>query len=494
MSVIDRHTSRAPAAAAAGEPAGSLARPDRIGLSIAAIVAAGLALRLACAGGPLWLDEIWSIENLAPLRHFWQVFWGISHDNNHFLNSLWLYFASPLTADATILRAPSIAMGTLAIAMMARLAGRHGPAAALAAAAMTAFSYFLLNYSVEARGYAGSALALLVGFDALERAIDRPASGARFTLAAAMGIGLLWHLAILPAIGLYALFCLAEEKRRRGALEPALGATLRTFAPTAFAAIPALACVVGGVAAVGTLTIGGLRGFDAGQALGAIADIIRDAFGAPPAAPAALVVAAAAAAILAALRLRLTLENRRIAYALILVGLPAAVFLLRPPNAHIPRYYLVCALFAILLAAECFGSLWRAGSWRRWGAAAALLAILAGDASLVLKFEQSKRNAWPAALDVIAASGDLRLGSSFDDRVGKFVAYYDRAHAPLELVPRSHWCEARPQWFIAETAGLTELPPTLDLAAGACRVPFALVGRYETWGLSPVGWALYRAP
>ena len=51
----------------------------------------------------------------------------------------------------------------------------------------------------------------------------------------------------------------------------------------------------------------------------------------------------------------------------------------------------------------------------------------------------------------------------------------------------------RPQWFIAETPGIADLPAELDLPAGDCRVRFAFVRRYETWGLSSVGWALYRA-
>ena len=90
-----------------------------------------------------------------------------------------------------------------------------------------------------------------------------------------------------------------------------------------------------------------MRAFDAGQALGAIADMARDTIGLPVAAPSALVLAVGAAAILIALRWRLVLNDRRIAYAVILLGLPAAVFIFRPPNAHIPRYYLVCALFLI---------------------------------------------------------------------------------------------------------------------------------------------------
>lgn len=492
MKFIEGAPSAAIAGAGLGRTAGALAHPGRIAL-LAALVAAGLAVRVLCADGPLWLDEIWSIENLGPLSHFWQVFWAISHDNNHFLNSLWLYFVAPLTSDAATLRAPSIAMGAATIAMMARLGARHSPAAAAAAAAMTALSYFFVNYSVEARGYAGAALALAVGFDALERAIAQPRSRARFVLAAAMGVGLLWHLAILPAIGLFALIGLIGEKRRLGRWEPALGATMRLFAPTCAAAIPALACVVAGIVVVGRLTIGGVRGFDAALTLGAIGEMARDAIGLSPAIPALAVVAAGAAAVAAALRWRLVLDGRRAAYAIILIGLPVAVFILRPPNAHIARYYLICALFLILLLAEVFGALWRGGVLTRAAALAALAAVLIGDASLLMRFEASKRQAWPQALAAIEESGETRLASSFDDRVGKFVSYYNRAHAPLALIARADWCAMRPRWFIAETAGIAALPPALDLPAPGCRVPFTFVRRYESWGLSQVGWALYRA-
>jgi hypothetical protein len=484
-----------PAAAAQSRWLTAGAVPSRTAaLVLIAIVVVGLGLRILCGSGPLWLDEIWSIENLAPLTHFWQVFWGISHDNNHFLNSLWLYGATPFSADPLVLRAPSIAMGALTIAMMGRLGARHSPAAAFAAAALTAASYFFVNYSVEARGYAGSALALVVGFDALERAIAKPESRARLTLAAALGIGLLWHLAIMPAIGLFALICLLEQRRRIGRWEPALAATFRIFAPTLLAIIPAIGFVVAGALVVGRFTIGGVRAFDAGQALGAIADMARDAIGLPLAAPQWAVVAACGVAIALALLLRLVRDDRRIAHAIVLLALPAAIFVLRPPNAHIPRYYLVCALFLILLLAETFGSLWQTGGWRRWGALAALAAMLIGDAALLFRFQLSKQDAWPQALNEIANSGQTRLASNFDDRIGKFVAYYNQFHAPLDLVPRADWCAKKPAWLIVETSSAPEMPPSLDLAANGCRMKFEFARRYESWGLSSVGWALYRAP
>jgi hypothetical protein len=496
MTAVERVSSMSFSGPAGGEATRAADRSRRrnpLTLVVTVVAIAGLGLRLWCARGPLTLDEIWSIENVAPLTRFWQVFWDISHDNNHFLNSLWLYFATRLGADVMILRAPSIAMGALTIAVMARLAARHSLAAGIAAAILTAASCFLVNYSVEARGYAGMALAIVVAYEALERASLRPNSSARFVFAAAAGIGALWHLAILPAIGLFALICLAEEKRRAGDWKPAIDATIRILAPTCLAIAPALACVATGVMVTGRFTIGGVRGFDAQGAAGAIADMIRNTIGLTAAAPMVLVLAGAALAIGAALFLGLVTNERRVAYAVILLALPAAVFILRPPNAHIARYYLICALFLILLIAEVFGSLWRTGVWRRAAALAALAAMLAGDVCLLAPFESLKDEGWPRALAEISASGEPVLGSSSDFRVGRFVRYYNLSHAPLDLVARADWCARRPRWFIAEVADKAEAPSDLDLSGGDCRVDFDFAGFYRAWGLSQPGWALYRA-
>lgn len=481
------------AAEGAEEPAGQ--RAHRLWLVFPAlfIVAVGLGVRVWRAREPLSLDEIWSIENLAPLTRFWQVFWGISHDNNHFLNSLWLYFATTWTADEMALRAPSITIGVLTVVFMARLAARHSTAAAMTAAAMTATSYFFVNYSVEARGYAGLALAIAIGFDALEKSIARPDSRTRFVFAAAAGIGLLCHLAMLPAIALFALICLGERRRETGAWQPAVESTIRILAPTFVAIIPALAFVFAGAFVVGQLTIGGVRGFDGPAAVGAIAHMVRDSIGLPPATPSVVVLAATAFAILTALRLRLVMNSRRIAYAIILLALPAAVLAFRPPNAHIARYYLICGLFLILLIAEAFGSLWRFGLAGRLGALAGLAAMLIGNVSQLISVQAPKDAGWPLALSEISASGRRTLGSSFDDRVGKFVAYYNRTHPPLDLVARANWCAEPPQWLIVETFDGAAAPQDLDLPAGDCRIHFDFARHYEAWGLSQIGWALYRA-
>ncbi|HLW89815.1 MAG TPA: glycosyltransferase family 39 protein [Roseiarcus sp.] len=467
-------------------------RLDRLAALVGAIALAGLAIRLALARGPLWYDEIWSIDNLAPLTHFWQVFWGVSHDNNHFLNSLWLYLVTPLTRDDIALRAPSILMGAATILLMAKVARRHSAAAAVAAAVLTAVSYFFVNCSTEARGYAGCALALVVAFDAMERSIEDGDAPARLTLAAAAGLGALWHLAAAPALGLFALIGLIGYRRRLGASGPALAANLRLFIPAAIAVLPAFAFLIAGVAVTGRFTVGGLRAFVYDTTFEAMATTIRDTIGLPPSAPTALVLPASVATIALALMFRLTLTSRRAAYAVILIALPAAVLALRPPNAHIPRYYLVAALFLVLMASELFGAAWRAGGWRRAAGALALVAAVVGNVSLLARFETSKASAWPEALARVRDSGKTQVASSFDDRVGRLISYDNETHAPaVALVRRADWCAVRPRWLIAETAGAPDRPATLEIGAPDCWLRYAFVAPYESWGLSSVNWLIY---
>jgi mannosyltransferase len=143
-------------------------------LIVAALMAIGVALRLAVAQQSLFADEL-STHYMVAGRGLGDVISAVGTDAEitpplYFVAS-WL--TTQVELNAQMLRAPSLLAGAVAIPLVYLLGLRTvGRRAALVAAALTAFSPFMVFYSSEARGYAlmvtlvlGSTLALLAAID-----------------------------------------------------------------------------------------------------------------------------------------------------------------------------------------------------------------------------------------------------------------------------------------------------------------------------------------
>ena len=329
-----------------------------VGWPLIALVAAGLALRLFLSRAPLWNDEIWSILNLRSLNSPAGVLWGLSHDNNHFLNSLWLWGVTPFTADPTALRLVSILAGAATIPVMARLGARHG--AGFVAAALTALSFFQIVYSVEARGYAVATLALVLTWSEIEA--ERPS---RLRLALFSGLGFFAHLAFGPALAGLAFAAFLENIRKaRGAASTAFAETFWLFWPPALACLPTLAFFVAGYVNKGGFTIGAFTPFSYGHAIGGVASLGMMTFGLDPTSFLQTIFALLGLPmlILAAI-VFLAPRDRKAVYVVMLVLLPGLALALKIPNTHVARYFFAASPFLILLAAEI---LYRARPpWRR---------------------------------------------------------------------------------------------------------------------------------
>ncbi|MDE2510634.1 MAG: hypothetical protein KGL74_05885, partial [Elusimicrobia bacterium] len=150
-----------------------------------AILAAAAWIRLPALRTEPWLDEIWSIMFARAAKSVGDVLFGLHHDNNHPLNTLWLYWTSG-RRDWALWRLPSFVSGLLIVGILAW--DETDPAAGLLAAALAAGSAVMALYSTEARGYAMMTLCavacrrLLASRDPL-----RPATAAAFAAAAALG-------------------------------------------------------------------------------------------------------------------------------------------------------------------------------------------------------------------------------------------------------------------------------------------------------------------
>jgi hypothetical protein len=93
--------------------------------------------------------------------------------------------------------------------------------------------------------------------------------------------------------------------------------------------------------------------------------------------------------------------------------------------------------------------------------------------------------------DAIAASNQPDVATTFRSGLDKFVAYYNRAHAPgLNLIARNDWCSQNPHWLVID-ARLTT-PLELTVHADGCRLHFAHVHEYLAGGFSPTAWSVYH--
>ena len=107
---------------------------------------------LAAARGDLWLDEIWSLMFVEQVDTAVELFTDQKHDNNHLLNSIYLYVMGsgrPMMGY----RMFSVLSGIGTLFLMGHLGRKWNPLAGFLAVNFTGLSYPLVLYASEARGY-----------------------------------------------------------------------------------------------------------------------------------------------------------------------------------------------------------------------------------------------------------------------------------------------------------------------------------------------------
>lgn len=467
---------------------------------VAAAVAVAAWLRILEARGDLWLDEIWSLDLVSTVHSPFGVLWGLSHDNNHLLNSLWLYALGP-GQPPWVYRAPAVAAGALSVVVAARIGLRQSPAAGVAAASLAASAMPLVVYGSEARGYGGLILATLAAIDCFERAMAEPPSPrsgwrrpSAWWLGLAVGFGTLCHLTMLATPAVLGLAALMRFRERGRALPDALDLTVDLFGPSLVMLLPAMASLLAGIAVTGGFTFGDVEPFQGRTFASGYGDQLRFMLGLPAGVPAAVAFTLAASLLVASLRIaRVDPARRWIALAALLV-IPGAMALARLPNLEYPRYFLVPGLVLMLVEADVVGRLWDSRTPRGRVAAAALLgALLAGQAVADRTAIAAGRGRYGDALALMAAEG--RPTYTADQRfMVETVARYTAARRGVAAgyVPPEAFCATPPDWAIdALDRGATP-PSSVTRGPAACRLRYDRRAVFPSGPLSGVSWTLYR--
>ncbi|MDX7950462.1 hypothetical protein P7D22_04615 [Lichenihabitans sp. Uapishka_5] len=460
------------------------------GVALAILAALGIGLRVAAAWGPLGLDEMWSLTLARGLPSIGDAFWGLPHDNNHAFNTAIMVALGP-DRPAWVYRVPAIALGVIAMPVLARSLAGAGAAAALTGALLMAVGLPFVDFGSEARGYAGLVLATVIAVDRWRCAMAAPdptRMPGRWGLAAAAGLGAFSHLTMVMTVavlGVATLLLVGDRARRFG---PVLGVSVRLFAPTALALVPAALALAVAIRRGSGLRIGDIDPFTPAKLFGGLGDMVALTLGLPasPATPLLLVVLLACLA--AAARRGLVSSETLALGAASFVALPVALWAAHVPNVGYPRYFAICAVVLVFTLGEVAGRLWRRGDdGRRWMLATVALvatANLLADGQAI----RAGRSAGPETLAIMRAEGPVRYATN---RRAMATLLLGAASAePAD--PASSPCALPSPWYVAVGDLDMRSDGSVTLGAGACASLYRVRKAFASNPMSGTQWTLYR--
>jgi hypothetical protein len=163
-------------------------------LLLAALIVLAAIVRVIATHNDLWLDELISLRIANAVKTPWQIFSNVHSDNNHYLNTLFLYVASKRNY-APAYRWLSVLWGVLLVPAGYWLMVRRSRVEAVILAGLLACSYPLIHFSSEARGYSGALLGSVLACAAIARWMTRTDRGRE-----SLFLGLVYGLALVLAI------------------------------------------------------------------------------------------------------------------------------------------------------------------------------------------------------------------------------------------------------------------------------------------------------
>jgi hypothetical protein len=455
-----------------------------IGLGASAVLMA-----VACRGD-LAIDEVISLQKAEGVKTWIEIVTQNQNDNNHLLNTFFLrLFGSQ--QNLFIYRIPAVLFGIATVAALGLAARRWGKEESVWVVYLAGLSSPVILYCSEARGYAPAMFFAVVSFELLQRCRERRTPVKLLLFWTTLCLGFLAHFSfaiICAGLGGWSLF----HERAAGISRRGLLVNLaRYFAlPAVFMSCIYLVyirhvIILGGMICSRREVIGA----GASAALG-----LPDVAGLRWAAV-LIAVALAGWGILALFRER---RDEWVFMVLVLLVLPAPVFLAHPRFLYY-RYFMVCFPFFYLLLAVVLARWFRgAGPIMKITPVLLTVAMMAGHMVKTANLlHYGRGNYRRAILDMAAAMPGpvIRAGGDNDFRNRTMLGFYSRylpASKRIEYIPAQDRNRERPEWMVVCCMD-TSFPVYPDLEVGTIG-KYNLFGVYPYAGLSGWSWFVYRLP
>jgi hypothetical protein len=383
--------------------------------------AVGAGVRVFAAHNDLWFDEVWTLQLLRERVHsFGDVFTNIKHSNNHHLCSLWMWFVGQ-NASALTYRLPSVlaSIGTIVLAGLIGL--RQSRLEGCVAVILTSWSYLLIHFGTEARGYSLAIFFALLAWYALQQFEERRSWIWISVFWSAVLLGFLAHLEFAICFAGLVAWALWRFVRYRSKWRQAVLDLFALFA------VPIALLLVFYFAAIRGMEVGGGPEYQVAPLLIKTASYM---LGGPASGAAAVIAALMAVASIYIVLAYLMFErdDRWIFYAVLIV-VPLGLLAILLPVSLSVRYFIISVATSLLLLAGGWAAIMRRDVIGR-GIGLTLLAVfVVGNAINTANLLRFGRGQYLAALRFMEKNSDGRevvITSDHDFRNGMLVNYYRR--------------------------------------------------------------------
>ena len=446
--------------------------------------AIGAVVRVFAARNDLWFDEVWTLELLRERVHsFGDVFTNVKHSNNHHLCSLWMWLVGQ-KASALVYRLPSVlaSIGTIAVAgliglLRSRLEG-------YIAVVLASWSYLLIHFGTEARGYSLAIFFALLAWYALQQLDEKRSWIWLIIFWCAVVLGFLAHLEFIICFAGLVAWALWRFVRYRSKWRATLLDLFALFA------LPIVLLLTFYFVAIRGMEVGG------GPKYRIVPLLIKTGsytLGGPASGTMAVLGALFAIALIYVVLVYLMFErdDRWIFYGIV-ITMPLALIPILLPIPLSVRYFIITIAFCLVLLSAGYAALLRRGIVA-WGIGLTVLAVfVAGNAIDTCNLLRFGRGQYLAALRFIEKDSDGRevvITSDHAFRNGMLVNYYKRY---LERPDNIQYVERAPSgsdWLILHRFDLTEQRERITDIYGH---NYQLVSLYRYSDLSGWNWLLYH--
>jgi hypothetical protein len=460
--------------------------------------AVGIVVRVLAAQNDLWFDEVWTLELLRERVHsIGDVFTNVKHSNNHHLCSLWMWLVGQ-NASALVYRLPSVlaSIGTIVLAGLIGL--RQSRLAGCIAVILTSWSYLLIHFGTEARGYSLAIFFALLAWYALQEFEERRSWISIILFWSAVVLGFLAHLEFA--------ICFA------GLVAWALWRLVRCWSKWRQAVLDLFALFTVPVALMLAFYFVSIRGMEVfgGPPYRRWPLLIKTAsytLGGPGSGSVAEIIALLAVATLSVALIYLIFDrdDRWIFYAVVIVAPLALIAIQRPEQLYV-RYLMISVAMSLLLLSSAHAATLRRGVAEVAIGVALLALYVTGNVANTVNLLRFGRGQYLAALIfmethsndkrvLITSTSSANLGNGL--LVNYYKSYLDRPD-DLEYVDqatlkedyaRTNGFSLGAEWLILHSYDLTTQPPRVTDEYGNS---YQLVSIYRGSDLSGSNWLLYH--